>query len=57
MKKEKRPINYERNGKGKRIPHSESRNQRILDFANPEVVEYMTKLMENVFSAGNSANL
>jgi len=37
------------------IPHSESRNQRILDFANPEVVEYMTKVMENVFSAGNIA--
>ena len=36
-------------------PHSESRNQRILDFSNPEVVEYMTKLMENVFSAGNVA--
>ncbi len=36
-------------------PHSESRNQRILDFANPEVVEYMTKQMENVFSAGNIA--
>lgn len=26
MKKEKRPINYESNGKGKRIPHSESRS-------------------------------
>lgn len=36
-------------------PHSESRNQRILDFSNPEVVEYMTKQMENVFSAGNVA--
>ncbi len=36
-------------------PHSESRNQRILDFCNPEVVEYMTKQMEEVFSAGNIA--
>ena len=36
-------------------PHSESRNQRVLDFANPEVVAYMTKQMENVFSSGNIA--
>ncbi|MGN1155338.1 MAG: alpha-galactosidase [Agathobacter sp.] len=36
-------------------PHSESRNQRILDFSNPEVVEYMTKEMEKVFSSGNIA--
>ena len=36
-------------------PHSESRNQRILDFANPEVVEYMTKKMAEVFSSGNVA--
>ena len=36
-------------------PHSEGRNQRILDFANPAVVEYMTKQMENVFSTGNIA--
>lgn len=36
-------------------PHSESRNQRILDLANPEVVEYITKQMENVFSSGNVA--
>lgn len=36
-------------------PHSESRNQRILDLANPEVVEYITKQMENVFSSGNIA--
>lgn len=36
-------------------PHSESRNQCILDFANPEVVEYMTKKMEEVFSSGNVA--
>lgn len=36
-------------------PHSESRTQRVLDFANPEVVEYMTKQMENVFASGNIA--
>ena len=36
-------------------PHSESRNQRILDFSNPEVVDYMTKQMEDVFSSGNIA--
>ena len=36
-------------------PHSESRNQCILDFANPEVVDYMTKKMEEVFSSGNVA--
>lgn len=36
-------------------PHSESRNQRILDFANPEVVEYMTGKMAEVFSSGNVA--
>ena len=36
-------------------PHSESRNQRILDFANPEVVEYMTAKMVEVFSSGNVA--
>lgn len=36
-------------------PHAESRNQCILDFANPEVVEYMTKKMEEVFSSGNVA--
>ena len=36
-------------------PHSESRNQRILDFSNPEVVEYMTKQMEKVFSSANIA--
>ena len=37
------------------INHSEGRNQRILDFSNPLVVEYMTKQMENVFSSGNVA--
>lgn len=36
-------------------PHSESRNQRILDFCNPELVEYMTEQMSNVFSSGNVA--
>ena len=36
-------------------PHSESRNQRILDFANPNVVEYMTEKMAEVFSSGNVA--
>lgn len=34
-------------------PHSESRTQRILDFSNPDVVEYMTKQLENVFSSAN----
>ena len=32
-------------------PHSEGRNQRILDFANPEVVDYMTEKMTEVFSS------
>ena len=36
-------------------PHSESRTQRILDFSNPDLVEHMTKQMENVFSSGNIA--
>ena len=36
-------------------PHSESRNQRILDFSNPDVVNYMTERMSEVFSAGNVA--
>ncbi len=35
--------------------HTEGRNQRILDFANPEVVEYMTEKMSEVFSLGNIA--
>ena len=34
-------------------PHSESRNQRILDLSNPEVVDYMTERMTGVFSSGN----
>ena len=33
--------------------HTEGRNQRILDFANPEVVDYMTKQMASVFSSAN----
>ena len=36
-------------------PHSELRNQRILDFANPELVTYMTERMAEVFSSGNIA--
>nr|WP_027872079.1 alpha-galactosidase [[Eubacterium] cellulosolvens] len=36
-------------------PHAEGRTQRILDFANPEVVEYMTEQMSNVFSSANIA--
>ena len=36
-------------------PHSELRHQRILDFANPEVVAYMTAKMAEVFSSGNIA--
>ena len=35
--------------------HSESRTQRILDFCNPQVVEYMTERMTEVFSSGNVA--
>ena len=34
-------------------PHSEGRNQRILDFANPAVVDYMIEQMVNVFSSAN----
>ena len=36
-------------------PHSESRTQRILDFSNPEVVDYMTEQMTKVFSSANIA--
>ena len=36
-------------------PHSESRTQRILDFANPDLVEYITEAMTKVFSDGNIA--
>ena len=35
--------------------HSEGRNQRILDFANPDVVDYMIKAMSDVISSGNIA--
>ena len=34
-------------------PHSEGRQQRILDFANPAVVVYMTEEMTKVFSSAN----
>ena len=33
--------------------HSEGRTQRVLDFANPKVVEYMTEQMSRVFREGN----
>lgn len=36
-------------------PHSEGRTQRILDFANPKVVAYMTEQMTKVFSSANIA--
>lgn len=32
-------------------PHSEGRNQRILDLANPKVCEYLTEKMTEVFSS------
>lgn len=35
--------------------HSEGRNQRILDYANPEVVAYMTEQMKAVLSSANIA--
>ncbi len=34
-------------------PHSEGRQQRILDLSNPEVVEYMTEQMTAIFSSAN----
>ena len=34
-------------------PHSEGRNQRILDLANPAVVDYIIEQMANVFSSAN----
>ncbi|MBR5225829.1 MAG: alpha-galactosidase [Clostridia bacterium] len=34
-------------------PHSEGRNQRILDLANPEVVDYLIEKMTQVFSSAN----
>lgn len=36
-------------------PHTEGRNQRILDLANPEVVDYLIDQMEQVFSSANIA--
>lgn len=36
-------------------PHTEGRNQRILDLANPAVVDYIIEEMTKVFSAGNIA--
>ncbi|MDD5921909.1 MAG: alpha-galactosidase [Eubacteriales bacterium] len=32
-------------------PHSEGRNQRILDLTNPEVVDYLTETMRRVFQS------
>ncbi|MCR4617837.1 MAG: alpha-galactosidase [Lachnospiraceae bacterium] len=34
-------------------PHSESRNQRILDLSNPKVCDYLTEKMTEVFSSAN----
>lgn len=34
-------------------PHSEGRNQRVLDLANPAVVDYLYGEMKRVFSSGN----
>ena len=36
-------------------PHSEGRNQRILDLANPAVVDYLIEQMSNIFSCANIA--
>lgn len=33
--------------------HSEGRNQRVLDLANPQVAEYITEKMTEVFSSAN----
>ncbi|MCC6093928.1 MAG: alpha-galactosidase [Eubacterium sp.] len=33
-------------------PHAEGRNQMFLDLANPEVVDYLTEKMKEVFSSG-----
>lgn len=33
--------------------HAEGRNQRMLDLANPDVVDYMIKEMSNLFSSAN----
>lgn len=35
------------------MDHSEGRNQRVLDFANPEVVDYMIEQMKNVLGSAN----
>lgn len=34
-------------------PHTEGRNQRILDLSNPAVVDYIIEEMTKVFSSGN----
>ncbi len=34
-------------------PHSEGRNQRILDLSNPEVTDYIIEAMTNVFSSAD----
>lgn len=34
-------------------PHSEGRNQRILDLANPEVVDYLVEQMSKIFACAN----
>lgn len=36
-------------------PHSEGRNQRIMDLANPEVQSYIIEQMSSVFSSANIA--
>ena len=33
--------------------HSEGRNQRVLDLANPAVQNYLIKKMSEVFSSAN----
>ena len=35
------------------MPHSEGRNQRFLDFSNPDVVDYMIEAMSKVFSSAD----
>ena len=35
--------------------HAEGRNQRMLDLANPEVVDYMIASMSNLFASANIA--
>ena len=36
-------------------PHSEGRNQRILDFSNPEVQDFVIEKMSEVFASANIA--